>query len=118
MVKMSIGTGLDASAKATATPVMMRPPVLSGTGRIGSPVTVDPGAWSAKPAPRLTLRWQRNGVNIPGATGTAYVPTAADDRTTLRCLVTATSSAGATSSPPPASPSPTPRRSPPDPLPM
>ena len=95
MVKMSIGTGLDASAKVAAAPVVVRRPVLSGTGRIGSPVTVDPGEWSAKPAPRLALRWQRNGADIPGAAGTAYVPTAADDHTTLRCLVTVTSSAGA-----------------------
>ena len=92
---MSIGTGLDASAKVAAAPVVVRRPVLSGTGRIGDPVTVDPGAWRGKLAPRLALRWQRNGADIPGATGAAYVPTAADDRTSLRCVVTVTGSAGA-----------------------
>jgi hypothetical protein len=97
MVKMSIGTGIDASAKVARRPVVVRLPVLSGTGRIGSPVAVDPGEWSGKPAPRVTLRWQRDGADIAGATAAVYVPTAADDRTTLRCLVTATGSTDAAS---------------------
>jgi len=52
-------------------------PVITGTARVGSPLSVATGAWSPQPD-SLTLVWKRNGVAIPGATGSAYTLVAAD----------------------------------------
>ena len=43
-------------------------PELSGTGRIGEPVALDPGTWVGTPAPALALQWLRDGAPISGAT--------------------------------------------------
>lgn len=64
-------------------------PVLSGSGRIGEPVTVDPGTWAGTAA-SLRCQWLRDGAEIAGATGASYTPVPADDRTALACRVTAT----------------------------
>lgn len=104
MVKMSIGTGMDSGApkamRAKPEPAKNRPPVLvttpalSGTGRIGAAMAVDPGAWSGTPAPALALQWQIGGADIPGATGASYTPVPADDLKGLRCVVTASNASG------------------------
>jgi hypothetical protein len=78
----------------SAAPALIAPPALSGTGRVGEAVELDPGTWSGTPAPELAVQWRRDGATIPGATGLGYVPTAADDRTDLTALVTASNAAG------------------------
>ena len=50
------------------------PPVISGTPAVGSPLEVAVGAWTPEPT-SVTVRWLADGVAIPGATTTAYVPT-------------------------------------------
>lgn len=77
----------------TAPPVRITGPALSGTGRLGEPVTVDPGVWTPAEVV-LGLRWQRDGTEIPGAVGAVYVPVAADARTALTCVVTAVTESG------------------------
>ncbi|MEO9841974.1 MAG: hypothetical protein ABJF60_00005, partial [Roseobacter sp.] len=47
--------------------------------------------------PVFTYNWQRNGVDIPGATGTRYMPVAADAGQTLQVVETTTDSNGARS---------------------
>ena len=109
MVKMSIGTGMDfGAAKARGSksspdipknlpPALVAAPSLSGAGRIGSAMSVDPGVWSGMPAPGLALQWQRDGLDIPGAVAASYMPAPADDRAELRCVVTAANSVGTAS---------------------
>ena len=75
-------------------PLLLLPPLLAGTGKIGSEVVVAPGLWGGFPAPDLALQWCRDGAAIPGATGSGYVPGRADDRTRLTCCVRAASLAG------------------------
>ena len=81
-------------ALAGAAPSVLSAPVLSGTGRIGSPVNVVEGVWSGVPAPSLALQWQRDGVDISGATGASYTTVPSDDMTDLRCVVTASNTVG------------------------
>lgn len=107
MVKMTLGTSVGQPVRrpgnaapgqpARVAPALLRAPQLSGTGRIGTALTADPGLWSGSPAPSLTLNWQRDGADIPGATGTGYVPGPADDLRAIRCRVTATNAAGTAS---------------------
>jgi len=83
----------------TAAPVLTAPaslvaPSLAGPGRVGAPMRVDPGTWSGDPTPVLSLRWTRNGADIPGAEGDEYLPVPADDGTDLRGVVSATNAAG------------------------
>ena len=74
-------------------PFVIGAPALSGAGLIGTPVQADPGVWGGLPAPALALQWQRDGVDIPAATGTLYIPAAEDDGMDLRCVVTAANGA-------------------------
>lgn len=75
-------------------PLLVAAPLLSGTGKIGSEVTVTAGLWTGMPAPDLTLQWRRDGVEIPQAVQAGYVPGPEDDRCELSCSVTASSTAG------------------------
>ena len=79
-------------------PVLLAAPVLAGTGKIGSEVTVDSGSWSGLPLPVLSLQWLRDGTEIVGATGAAYVPGPEDDRCALSCRISAVNTAGSLSS--------------------
>lgn len=76
-------------------PLLLTVPILAGSGKVGSTVTVDAGIWSGLPAPTLALQWLRDGAEIPGATGPAYEPGDADDRAALACRVSALNAAGA-----------------------
>ena len=73
--------GPVASATAQMTPIV--PPAISGTAKVGAPLTVDPGQWSTSPR-RYVYTWLRCNTNgrlcatIPGATSPTYTPTAAD----------------------------------------
>jgi hypothetical protein len=107
MVKMTIGTSVGQPVRrpgnaapgqpALVAPALLSAPYLTGSGRIGVALTADPGLWSGAPAPSLALNWQRDGTDIPGATGTGYVPGPADDLRAIRCHVTATNAAGTAS---------------------
>jgi uncharacterized repeat protein (TIGR02543 family) len=55
-------------------------PAITGTATVGSRLTIDAGAWAPVPA-TFTYQWFRNGVAIPGATGSTYDATV-DDRGT------------------------------------
>lgn len=85
---------LDVPAEDWVPPFLILAPVLAGTGKVGATVTASPGTWGGFPAPSTSLQWCRDGVPIEGATGSAYVPSAADDRRALTCRVTAASIAG------------------------
>lgn len=75
-------------------PVNLTLPTIAGTTTFGSTLTVTPGTWSGVPAPTLTRQWQRDGVDIAGATGLTYVLVAADLGTTITVEEDATNVAG------------------------
>lgn len=66
------------------------PPTLSGIPEAGEAITSDDGLWTS-PTGVLTLsrQRQRDGVNIPGATGPEYVLTPEDEGTSHTVVVTA-----------------------------
>jgi hypothetical protein len=75
-------------------PLLVTAPAIAGAGKIGQPVTLQPGTWSGVPAPSLAFQWLRAGAAIPGATGASYTPVAADDGKALSARVTATNLGG------------------------
>lgn len=108
MVGMSLGTGVDSQTRRQRgarpdqpprpVPVaMIAAPRLIGAAIIGATLEVDPGHWSGVPAPELTLIWQRDGVDLPGATATTLALGADLDGARLRCLVTARGGQGSAS---------------------
>ena len=50
------------------------PLTINGTGAVGSPLSVAP-VWNTTSV-TVTYRWLRNGVTIPGVTGTTFTPLA------------------------------------------
>lgn len=85
-------TGVNATA-----PVNTVAPVVSGNPVVGQTLSTTNGTWSGIPAPTYTYQWQRNGSNITGATSQTYVLQQADAGNSIRCVVTATNTAGSAS---------------------
>lgn len=75
-------------------PANVLPPVVTGVGYVGYTLTTTNGSWTGVPAPTFTYQWQRNEVDISGATASTYAVTLADEGLRIRCVVTATNSAG------------------------
>jgi hypothetical protein len=71
------------------------PPVISGAGTVGSVLSCTTGAWTNSPT-GYAYRWQRNGVNIAGATSSTYTVASADAGTSITCDVTASNASGST----------------------
>jgi uncharacterized repeat protein (TIGR01451 family) len=83
------------SQTSAATPVGVRgtpisaTPTISGTPRIGSKLTVNPGTW--QPGTVFTYSWRANGTAISGATGPVYTPAVASQvGQTIDVVVTGT----------------------------
>lgn len=81
--RMFIDIGQVVGLPLTAMPT----PTISGTAKVGSVLTAVPGTWSPAPV-TVSYQWFKNGVQIFGATGNTYVPTADDAgaRITVRTL--------------------------------
>lgn len=91
----------SANSNSTATvaqaPVNTAAPTLSGTTQVGNTLSSTTGSWTATPAvSSYSYQWQRNGSNIGGATSSTYTLVPADDGKNIRCVVTATNTAGST----------------------
>lgn len=71
-------------------------PAVTGTAQVGQTLAVSNGTWAGNAA-TYTRQWQKNGVNIAGATATTYVPVAGDVGGVIRAIVTATNSTGSVS---------------------
>jgi hypothetical protein len=72
-------------------------PVISGTATQYQTLTLTSnGTWTRSPT-SYAYAWRRDGVAIPGATGTTYVLDTADVGKTITCAVTASNSGGASS---------------------
>jgi hypothetical protein len=73
-------------------PVNAVAPVVSGVAYVGNTLTTTNGTWTD--AASFTYQWQRNSIDIGGATASTYVVTLADEGEQLRCVVTATGPGG------------------------
>jgi hypothetical protein len=63
--------------------------VISGSTTVGSTLTINPGIY--EPAgDAVAYQWQRNGVNIDGATATTYTVAAEDAGKQIRVIETVT----------------------------
>lgn len=82
-----------------AAPVNSVAPVISGTQTVGQTLTSTTGTWTGIPAPTFTYQWYRGASLISGATSSTYVLVQADagNTTAIKCVVTATNSAGVVS---------------------
>ena len=61
--------------------------VISGSTALGGTLTINPGI-TVPAADTVTYQWQRNGVDIAGATSTTYVVTAEDQGKQIRVIET------------------------------
>jgi hypothetical protein len=61
-------------------------PIISGTPKVGLPLTAQPGVWPGGITP--TYQWLAGGAAITGATGTTFVPTAAQAGRTISVRAT------------------------------
>jgi hypothetical protein len=91
------GLFLVSIASATA-PANTASPVVTGTAKVGSTLTVSNGTWSNSPT-SYTYQWQRctsstSCTDIANATGQSYVVHQADGGNQLRADVTATNADG------------------------
>ena len=82
---------------AQASPLNTVLPTVSGDLTVGDVLTADDGTWTGEPAPVITRQWQKDGVNISGATGTTYTILVGDVGSDIRVVVTGTNTHGATS---------------------
>jgi hypothetical protein len=86
----------DSTIVIRAIPVgSIRPPAISGVGRVGEVLAGDDGAWSGS-SPRLQRSWLRCSAScapIPGASDAQYAITGQDAGFSLRFQVTASNSA-------------------------
>ncbi len=85
----------DATASSAPTSAVVpgtlssdRTPAVVGTPAVGSPLTADPGDWSADAT--FAYQWLGNGAAIPGATGATYTPQVTDRGHLISVRVTAT----------------------------
>ncbi|MFD3189160.1 hypothetical protein ACFMPD_02655 [Sedimentitalea sp. HM32M-2] len=59
-----------------------------GVARIGTELTASASEWSGAPPASVAWQWQRNGIDIPGATAANYTPVAGDKGLNLRAKAT------------------------------
>jgi 6-phosphogluconolactonase len=95
----SASTAVVASGAAVTTTglVNVTAPVISGTDAVGNVLQVSTGTWSANTT-GFSYQWLRDGLPIPGATGSSYTVQIADQGHSLTCQVTATDASGASAS--------------------
>jgi surface antigen len=93
-VSVSLPGYTPASATSAATSAVIpgtfrstSDPSVTGTPKVGVPLTADPGGWSPEPA--LTWQWTADGAPIPGATSGTFTPSPAEVGKHLTVEVTA-----------------------------
>ena len=93
----SASSGASNSITTYSVPVNTVAPVVSGTATFGQTLTTTTGTWTGVPASfTYAYQWQRAGSNIGGATSSTYQLVSADIGNAIRCVVTATNTAGST----------------------
>jgi hypothetical protein len=98
IASLTIGSNQQWAAAIAVLPEVTAPvnttaPVATGSTVTGDTLSCTTGIWAGYGI-AYTYQWQRDGVDIGGATATSYVVTSSDVGTMVRCTVTATNSAG------------------------
>ena len=75
-------------------PINTIAPVISGIAQRGETLSSTTGTWTGVGTITFAYQWQRDDTNISGATSSTYVLVAADDNTSITCVVSATDSEG------------------------
>lgn len=78
-------------------PVNLTAPTISGSVFPGQVLTSTDGTWAGSPVPTLSRQWQRNGVDISGATASTYTVSLSDEGQYISFRVVASNSAGSAS---------------------
>lgn len=82
------------SVAPTIGPTNTALPTISGTTTEYATLTTTNGTWSGTGSISYSYQWQRNGVDIVGATANTYTLTASDVGNPISCVVTATDDDG------------------------
>lgn len=94
----SIGMIFNIAGPTAEPPVADVAPVITGSANQGSTLTVStPGTYTGDPIDTTTYKWQRDGVDIGGATGVTYASVSADIGHAVRAVETATNAGGSAS---------------------
>jgi hypothetical protein len=94
-----ISAYVNGTGTATAAPVNMAVPAVSGTAMQGQSLSTSNGTWSNSPT-SYAYQWQdcdssgSNCMNVSGATSSSYTPTRGDVNHTMRALVAASNTGG------------------------
>jgi hypothetical protein len=94
---ISPATGVVKASSPTSAPSLSSRPKLTGTTTVGKTLSTSKGAWSGTPPLSYTYQWQRCSpgcADIPGATGSSYTLTSADQGAKILVIVTAANGAG------------------------
>lgn len=94
-----IGTSNQVDAVNAVAPVNTVAPVISGTAVVGQTLSTTDGTWTGIPTPTYSYQWYRGATLISGATNSTYtlVQDDAGNTSNIKCVVTATNSAGSAS---------------------
>jgi hypothetical protein len=75
-------------------PVNTVAPAVTGNPQEGQTLTTTDGTWTGTPSPTFAYQWQKDGVDIGGATANTLVLPAGTATHGVKCNVTATNTAG------------------------
>lgn len=90
-------TADDGYVDSTSAPSVVTAPTILGTAQQGQTLTATTGSWTGSPTPTYAYQWRRSGVDVAGATASAYILGASDVGATISVRVTATNTAGSAS---------------------
>lgn len=76
-------------------PIMTTAPVMTGTGVIGTTMTVSDGEWLDADMETIERQWMRGEFEIEGATGSSYTPTNDDDGQDIAVRISVSNDSGA-----------------------
>jgi len=82
----------DAAGAEPQPPTNIVLPAVTGTPTTGQQLACSQGSWTGDAPITYTYQWQRNGINIGGATANVYTLQEIDEGNQIRCVVTATNS--------------------------
>ncbi|AWF99561.1 carboxypeptidase regulatory-like domain-containing protein [Clavibacter michiganensis] len=77
LAKSSAATATVAAAPSPVAFTTIPTPTITGTPKVGTPLTAAPGTWAPVPT-TFAYRWFVANVAVTGATGSTYTPVAAD----------------------------------------